>query len=174
VPSIHVRDEFLRRPLHEEEASQPLLSPTLESDKPPPLRSLLTPPILLACTNYCILGALHVSSNTLQPLFFAMPVRVGGLGLSSRSIGYILAVYGLINAVVQTFLLGRLVRRHGAKTVFVNATMAVVPLFVLPPVMNWCLRIYGWDNVWWGWLVKGTLAIHVGCGIVVELGYGMC
>lgn len=170
---IRGRDKSLRRLLHEGDVSQPLLLPAPESDKPPPLASLLTPPILLACTNYCILGGLHASSNTLQPLFLAMPVPVGGLGLSSRSIGYILAVYGLINALVQTFLLGRLVRRYGAKGVFVSAMVTVLPVFILPPAMNWCLRTYSWDNVWWGWLVKGMLAVQVACGLVVELGYGM-
>ena len=145
--SILFRDKFFRRPLYEDDASQPLLLPTPENDKPPPLASLLTPPILLACTNYCILGGLHASSNILQPLFLAMPITVGGLGLSSRSIGYTLAIYGLINVLVQTFLLGRLVRRHGAKAVFVSAMVTILPVFILPPAMNWCLRTYGWENV---------------------------
>jgi len=153
--------------------SQPLLSPTPESDKSLPLRSLLRRPILLACTNYCILGALHTSSTTLQPLFLAMSISNGGLALPSYQIGYIMGVYGLINACVQTFLLGRLVRRFGVKNVFVSATTALIPIFVLPPLMNMCLRKYGWDVLWWNWFVRVTLAVQVGCGCALELGYGM-
>lgn len=102
-----------------------------------------------------------------------MQVRIGGLGLSPRSIGNILALYGLVNVFVQTFLLGRLVRRYGARAVFVSAMAAMIPMFILPPVMNWCLRMYGWENLWWSWLVRGMLVIQVACGSVLELGYGM-
>ena len=169
MPRAFVSNQSSRR----DDSSQPLLLPNLDNDKPPPLKSLLTPSILLACTNYCILGGLHASLNTLQPLFFAMPISVGGLDLSSRSIGYILAIYGLINAFVQTFLLGRLVRRYGAKAVFVSGMVAMIPVFILPPAMNWCLRMFGWGNVWWSRLVKGMLTIQVACGFILELGYGM-
>jgi len=101
-----------------------------------------------------------------------MSISNGGLALPSYQIGYIMGVYGLVNACVQTFLLGRLVRKFGLKSVFVSATMSMIPIFVLPPVMNMCLRKYGWDELWLNWFVKVALTLQVGCGCALELGYG--
>lgn len=156
-----------------EDVSKPLLPHSPVDCNPPPLRSFLTRPILLACTNYCILGALHSSSNVLQPLFLAMPISIGGLALPPNCIGYILGAYGFVNALVQTFLLGRLIRRFGAKNVFVTAMTALIPTFVMPPLMNMVIRIFGWEHIWWRWTVITMLSVQVASGFILELGYGM-
>lgn len=56
---------------------------------------------------------------------------------------------------------------------FIRAIMALIPMFILSPMMNWCLRMHGWDNLRWSWLVKGMLTIQVASGFIVELGWGM-
>ncbi|KAF9533629.1 major facilitator superfamily domain-containing protein, partial [Crepidotus variabilis] len=154
--------------LHSSEREQSSASPEYrQNEAPPPLRTLLTRPVVVACGNYCILGALHVSFNTLQPLFLAMPAHLGGLALAPPSIGYILATYGVFNALGQTFLLGRFVRLFGAKKVFMSAVAALIPLFLLPLAMNTWVRAYGFS-----WHAKAMLFIELACLFVVELGYG--
>jgi MFS family permease len=102
-----------------------------------------------------------------------MPISIGGLALAPHHIGYILGAYGFVNALVQTFFLGRLVRKFGAKNVFVIAMTALIPIFVMPPLMNTCVRRYGWDDTWWRWIVIAMLGVQVGSGFILELGYGM-
>ena len=57
-----------------------------------PLKSLLHLNVLIPLLNYVSLASLHAASNALQPLFLAMPVEIGGLGLPPRDVGYILGV----------------------------------------------------------------------------------
>lgn len=156
-----------------DETTHPLLSPSIDDaelstrEAPIPLRELLTPQIVIPAVNYTILNALHVSSTTIQLLFLAMPVAIGGLGLKPLYVGYILGVYGLVNSLFQALVLGRVVRRFGPKRVFICAMTAFVPIFALPPVMNNYVKQWGFDGI--VWVLLGSQLL---CSFVMELGYG--
>lgn len=143
--------------------------PAVEEDtsKPAPLRSLLTWKVLLPISNYVSIACLHAAFNVVQPLFLAMPIHLGGLALPTHLIGVIMATYGVINSLVQTFLLGRLVRRFGVKAVYISATGALIPIFALSPAMNLCAKM-DLDALVWTLLV-----CQLSCLLVVELAYGM-
>ncbi|CAA7260853.1 unnamed protein product [Cyclocybe aegerita] len=155
------------------EASQPLLAPVGHRADAPvegeqvPFRQLLTRKVLVPSLNYTWFAALHAAANTIQPLFLAMPVKIGGLALPPRYIGYILGAYGLVNSVFQSFFLGRLVRQFGVKTIFVCAVSALVPIFALPPLMNTVARGRGVDGVVWT-----MLACQLACMFFMESAYG--
>ncbi|KAJ3505011.1 hypothetical protein NLJ89_g7641 [Agrocybe chaxingu] len=156
------------------EASRPLLESVdhhlteipVESE-PIPFRHLLTRKVLIPSLNYTWFAALHAASNTIQPLFLAMPINIGGLALPPRYIGYILGAYGLMNSVFQSFFLSRLVRRFGVKAIFVYAVSALVPIFALPPLMNVVARERGVDEVVWT-----ILACQLACMFFMESAYG--
>lgn len=147
------------RPLDNEREFQP-------HDQPIPLRELLTPRVLIPVFNYASITLLETSFQALQPLVLAMSVEVGGLGLSPRTIGYILGSYGAVNGVFQALFLPRIMRTFGVKRVFVCAILAFIPIFLCYPVMNLLARQAG---------VSGFIFFLVACQLsflaIVDLGY---
>lgn len=166
---------FYDREGNDSEASEPLLRTDVASrdgsadlsKEPVPLRSLLRRKVLIPVMNYTSIAALHAAHNCLQPLFLAMPIQLGGLGLPPRQVGYILGAYGFANSFFQTFMLGRLVHRFGVKSVFVTAIAAYVPIFAFSPLMNMLVRGGGFSYVLWG-----ILGLQLSFSLVMELGYG--
>jgi MFS family permease len=136
-------------------------------EEPVPLKDLLNAKVLIPVTSYVYLAFLHVSSNAIQPLFLAMPVEIGGLGLTSRNVGYILGTYGFANSIFQIVMLGRLIRRFGVKTIFVTAISAFIPMYTLSPVMNLLVRRNGFSYLIWV-----VLGLQLSASLVMELGFG--
>jgi len=165
---------YFGRVARDDDVSEPLLgSPRASSsttdviEEPVPLKDLLNAKVLIPVTSYVYLAFLHVSSNAIQPLFLAMPVDIGGLGLTSRNVGYILGIYGFANSIFQIVMLGRLIRRFGVKTVFVTAISAFIPMYTLSPVMNLLVRRNGFSHLIWV-----VLGFQLLASLVMELGFG--
>jgi len=166
---------FYDRDGNDSEASEPLLRTDIDSQdgsaalgkEPVPLQSLLRRKVLIPIMNYVSISALHAAHNSIQPLFLAMPIHIGGLGLPPRQVGYILGTYGIANSICQTFMLGRLVRRFGVKSVFVTAVAAFLPIFMFSPLMNILVRGGGFSYALWG-----MLGLQLSFSLVMELGYG--
>ncbi|KAJ7671519.1 major facilitator superfamily domain-containing protein [Mycena polygramma] len=118
--------------------TDPLLpaAPLEEHDAPPPVRDLLTRPILIALTNHGLLCLCHMANEALIPLFFATPMSLGGLGLNPHDIGLILGIFGICNALVQAFFGGRVIRRFGPRHVFTAAFCALAGQFAMYPVVS--------------------------------------
>ena len=131
------------------------------------MRHLLNFRVLIPVACYIYLSSLHAGSNAIQPLFLAMSVNIGGLGLPSRDVGYILGTYGIVNGIFQLAMLGRLVRRFGVKAVFVTSISAFIPIYALSPVMNLLVRRDGFSYVVWV-----VLGCQLSASLVMELGYG--
>jgi len=165
---------ILRR---DNEVSEPLLGsqtsestsgiPTTDNEEPVPLEQLLNLKILLPVTSYVYLASLQAASNAIQPLFLAMSVDIGGLGLTSRNVGYILGTYGFANGIFQVVMLGRLIRRFGVKVIFVTSISAFIPIYALSPIMNLLVRRNGFS--YFVWVVLG---FQILASLVMELGYG--
>ena len=166
---------FYERESNESEASESLLgtdvasqdSPADLSKEPVPLQSLLRRKVLIPIMNYASISSLHAAHSSIQPLFLAMPIQLGGLGLPPRQVGYILGTYGIANSVFQAFMLGRVVHRFGVKSVFVTAIAAFVPTFMFSPLMNILVRGGGFSYILWG-----MLGLQLSFSLVTELGYG--
>ena len=160
-----------------DDTSEPLLGSSRDShseisttdfDKEPvPLKHLLNSKVLIPVASYVCLASLHTASNAIQPLFLAMSVDIGGLGLTSLQVGYILGAYGFANSIFQIVMLGRLVRRFGTKTVFVTSISAFIPMYIFSPVMNLLVRRIGFSYVIWV-----ILGCQLSASLVMELGYG--
>ncbi|KAH9027867.1 major facilitator superfamily transporter [Lactarius pseudohatsudake] len=72
-----------------------------ESDKPLPLRSVLTKPVVVTTTNYALFAMLSAVAAVYIPLVWSTPVEYGGLNLDPASIGLGLSVYGGIGGFFQ-------------------------------------------------------------------------
>ncbi|PGH28120.1 hypothetical protein AJ80_00010 [Polytolypa hystricis UAMH7299] len=161
-------------------------SPLLTSVKIPPSRpvdgcpsqsqkqkcgfsSAFTRAVLFIILGYGILAYHSVSFDQLMPIFLSTPVSdaevqlpfkfTGGLALSSKSIGIMLAVQGVYSMVAQLWLFPYLVRRFGTLNVFRfilcvwPALYVAVPYLVLLPTQ---LQIPG---AWAALIAKIT--VHV-------------
>jgi len=122
---------------------------TSSTDKPPPLRQLLTYPVIISVVNFAYLEFLSSSHGALVPLFFAMPIEIGGLGFDPRRIGYILGVYRAITAVFMATYFSKIVRYLGERRTYILSMATFLLLWVLFPVMNLCARHYGISTSVW-------------------------
>ncbi|KAN0136118.1 MFS general substrate transporter [Lactarius tabidus] len=114
--------------------------PAKDTEKPLPLRALLTRPVVVSITNYCMIGLLEIMGGALMPLVWSTSVELGGLGMSPASIGLWMAGYGLMNGIIQLAGFPRMVGRFGPRRVFIASTFCFFPIFMLLPFENLALR----------------------------------
>ncbi|KAF8875928.1 major facilitator superfamily domain-containing protein [Infundibulicybe gibba] len=117
-----------------------------------PLRDLLVRPVVISISNYMALAFLDIMLNALLPLFFAMPIHIGGLGFKPSTIGYIMGLYGLA--------LWRTAR-------FPGGIMLFMPMFLLFPVMSLIARRSGVN-----FAVKLIIALLLSLMGFMEMAFG--
>ncbi|KAG1748658.1 major facilitator superfamily domain-containing protein [Suillus lakei] len=108
-----------------------------------PLRSLLTPTVVIPIANYAMLAFLDVSFRALLPLFFSTPTYLGGLGFAPSSIGPWLALFGIMDGVFQALFFAKIVDRFGPKRVFCISVSCFAPVMVMFPIMSWLVSARG-------------------------------
>ncbi|KAJ6546345.1 major facilitator superfamily domain-containing protein [Mycena sp. CBHHK59/15] len=134
---------------------------------PLPLRELLTFPVLISVSNYVALAFLNTTLGALLPLFLAMPLPLGGLGLPPATIGLVLASYGAATGLFQVFFFARLIRKLGERRVFINGLATCLPAFALFPLTSVVAQRYGVAGPVWG-LVGCVLAL----GALMDTSFG--
>ena len=140
----------------------------LKADEPLPLRELLVYPVVISISNYVCLAFLNISLTALLPLFLAMPLEIGGLNLSPPIIGYIIGTFGIASAIFHTFYSASIIRRWGERRVFIAAMSTLIPVFLLPPLINFVAR--GWGRLSFGvCILVGILIILM---VLMDLAYG--
>ncbi|OJA08644.1 hypothetical protein AZE42_05279 [Rhizopogon vesiculosus] len=121
-----------------------------------PLRSLLTPTVVIPIANYTMLSFLDIALRALLPLFFSTPTHLGGLGLTPASIGLWLAIYGIVDVAIQVLLFPIVIDWLGPKLLFTVAVSCFAPFMLLFPIMSWLLILIGiWD------MAFGTIFVFI-------------
>ncbi|KAG1906453.1 major facilitator superfamily domain-containing protein [Suillus fuscotomentosus] len=108
-----------------------------------PLRSLLTPSVVIPMANYAMVALLDVSFRVLMPLFFSTPTYLGGLGFDPAVIGSWLALFGIIDGAFQGLFFARIVDWIGPKRLFCVSVSCYAPLMAMFPIMSWIVRARG-------------------------------
>lgn len=172
IPSL-TAPQTVKKPKHHLQTSSEASDETIHEDtivKPNPsipLRSLLVHRVLLSVANYAALAFLNICMYALFPLFLAMPVSIGGMGINPPTIGLALAIYGGVSGLTQTLVFARVVRYFGPRRTFVNGMFSLIPAFGLFPLISLVARNYG--VAWPAWvLVSGILV----CLAVSDMGWG--
>ncbi|KAH9023396.1 MFS general substrate transporter [Lactarius pseudohatsudake] len=124
----------------EESASISHPLPPKGSEKPPPLRSILTRPVLISISSYAMLALLSMAAVALIPLVWSTSVEFGGLGLSPASIGLWMSGSGCVNGVVQYVFFPRFVSRFGPRAVFLASISMCALIYALFPFENLASR----------------------------------
>lgn len=137
-------------------------------NQPLPLKKLLIPPVIIAGLNYASLALVDICTRAIQPTFFSTPIELGGLGLAPHHIGKILAVYGIINGILQIFFFARTQARFGVKNVYVVGIASSLLVFISFPIINSLARRGGGNH----WLVWGAVAFQIISSIFINFSYG--
>ncbi|KAI0740955.1 MFS general substrate transporter [Earliella scabrosa] len=143
------------------------LAPT-QDDAPPPLRAILTRPVLLSVANYSVLALANIGFLVLIPLFLATPIALGGLGLPPSTIGMILGLLGLLDGTIQALLFSRLINRWGPKRVFQVGMLMFIPLHTLFPTMSIIAKAHGEVTP----VVWALLSVQMALIVILDFAFG--
>ena len=143
--------------------------PPNELDKPLPLSSVLTRPVIVTVTNYSMVMLLNIIALSYIPLVWSTPVEYGGLNLSPASIGLGLSVYGGMDGLIQLLFFPHLVNRFGVRRVFVCSILSCAMIYILFPSENLVMLAAGGGPNGFVWLL---IILQLTSLCVFEMGYG--
>ncbi len=101
------------------------------------LRSILIPRVLWPIVNYGFLALIDQCFVVLVPLVYSTSIPLGGLGMTSFTIGVIQGVAGFVAGLIQVFTFPWMHRKLGSKLLYTLsfavylATLALFPLISL-------------------------------------------
>ncbi|KAI9443931.1 MFS general substrate transporter, partial [Lactarius indigo] len=121
-------------------AREILDGPVNDTEKPVPLRALLTRPVVVSVANYSMIGLFEMTAGVLIPLIWSTSVEFGGLGMSPASIGLWMAAYGCMNGIFQFVAFPRVLRRLGPRRIFIASILCFFPVYMIFPFENLALR----------------------------------
>jgi len=147
--------------------SETTLTDVLDRDAPLPLRQILVWPVIISVANYLALAFLNIMLTALLPLFFAMPVEIGGLGLSPPIIGYLWGDYGAATGIFNVLFFAKILRHYGEKRVFSFGMTIFAPIFILMPITSICARTWGV-----GLLVRSLVVLQLSLMVLTDMSYG--
>jgi hypothetical protein len=124
-------------------------------------------PILISMSNYSSLAFIDMAFIALLPLFYSSPIEHGGLNLSPSTIGIILGTCGLVNGVFQAFFFAKIIKRLGAKILFIAGMSSFIPIFLLFPVINLLALRWGVSPIVWV-----LVACQLAMAILMDMSYG--
>jgi len=91
---------------------------------------------VISVSNYASLAFIDMAMLALLPLFYSSPIEHGGLNLSPSTIGTLLGTFGLLNGVFQAVFFAKIIKRFGAKNLFITGISSSILIFLLFPVIN--------------------------------------
>ena len=104
---------------------------------------------MLSITNYFFLSFIDMAFFTLQPVFLATPVHLGGFGLSPPEIGSCLGIFGFLSGTAQALFFSKAVKFFGLKNLFLISQSCFIPLFALFPIISHLVREWGRSPAAW-------------------------
>lgn len=100
----------------------------LAKERPPPIRQLLTRPVVLALVNQGMINFINICYIAVLPLFCDTPIEMGGLSLNEVQIGTYLAANGCVTIIVQLTLFPWLERKWGGPYNTLRKCLSVLPM----------------------------------------------
>ncbi|KAF8842090.1 MFS general substrate transporter [Paxillus ammoniavirescens] len=112
--------------------------------QPIPIKTLMkTYSVMIPIANYGTLALVEIGVLVLLPLFYSAPIEIGGLGFPPSTIGLFLAVFGVVDGLVQALFVAKIINKIGAKKVFCGAVLFFYPLIALFPIMSAVVTAHG-------------------------------
>jgi hypothetical protein len=143
--------------------------------KPLPLRALLTPKVLTITASYATMGLFRIAFISILPVFYATPIRLGGLSLEPPRIGAVLAASSTAQVIFQLVFYARLHDHFGAKAMQITGISSSIPIVILFPVINTLARAHGIGlAVWLCVAIQLALTISLTMCYRMLIQYFMC
>ncbi|KAI9452902.1 MFS general substrate transporter [Lactarius psammicola] len=139
-----------------------------ESDKPLPLRSVLTKPVVVTVTNYAMLALLDAAVMSYIPLVWSTPVEYGGLDLNPTSIGLWLSLYGVMDGVFQFVFFSHFINRFGLRRVFVFSIVSCAVIYAIFPFESLAVGAGDGPNL----AVRTLIILQLSSLCIFDMGYG--
>ncbi|KAF8265571.1 major facilitator superfamily domain-containing protein [Lactarius quietus] len=111
-----------------------------DTEKPLPLRALLTRPVITSVANYGMIGLIDIGALALIPLVWSMSIELGGISMSPASIGLWNTGCGLMDCIFQFVAFPRLISRFGPRTIFITSILCFFPVYIMFPFENLASR----------------------------------
>jgi hypothetical protein len=159
MKTVKFRPTLENSDTHREEPSDYSdLSPT-DSQKPLPLRYVLTRPVLISVANYAALALRGRIAHALKPLVWSTSIEHGGLGMSPASIGVWLSVFGCMNGIFQFAVFPYAVARFGLRSIFITGVGMFAVVYAMFPLENLLRRAA--DSPVWALILLQLTAMSV-------------
>ncbi|KAH9169258.1 MFS general substrate transporter [Lactarius sanguifluus] len=139
-----------------------------ESQKPLPLRAVLTKPVVVTVANTAMLALLNAVVESYIPLVWSTPVEYGGLNLSPPSIGLWQSLYGCMNGIFQFIFFSHFVSRFGLRRVFVFSIISCAVVYSILPFENLAVVVGGGPNP----VVWLLIILQLSSLCIFDMGYG--
>jgi len=136
-------------------------------DNAPPLRDLLIFPVVISVSNYAGLGLVDIALSALLPLFYSSSINNGGLGLDPFTIGTIIGSYGIVKGTLHALFFSKIIKRWGAKKVYMIAICSYFVVFPFFPVISFLAKNYGRSPLVWVFVY-----LQLATAIVKDMAYG--
>jgi len=133
-------------------------------DKPP----LLNRGLMMIYLNLVSLAFVDMGHSVLLPLFYSTSIPLGGLGLDPLKIGIALGSFGFVNAIVQAKFLGPLIRKFGARKLYIICFPGLFACITLYPIMRHFAQLYGRVN----YIVIVCMIIQLSFQMFIFASYG--
>ena len=145
--------------------SPPESSTSIPEDKSP----LLNRGLVMIYLNLVSLAFLDMGCIVLLPLFYSTSIPSGGLGLNPYNIGITLGTFGFVNAIVQARFLGPLIRKFGARKMYITCFPGLFGCYALYPILRYFSQRYGRVNN----LVVVCMIVQLSFQMLVSASYGI-
>jgi nitrate reductase NapE component len=134
---------------------------SLASDElPVPLRSVLTSHrVITAAANYAFLALCEISFSTLLPVFLSTPPAFGGPGFPPATIGMLLTITGILNAVFRVTFMAKILRVFGPRKTYLAGLVFTFLGFATFPVLSMAARREFDTLVWALALVQAIIPV---------------
>ncbi|KAI9443963.1 MFS general substrate transporter [Lactarius indigo] len=139
-----------------------------ESEKPLPLRSVLTKPVIITVANYAMLALLDAMVGAYVPLVWSTPVEYGGLSLNPASIGSWLSLYGVMDGIFQFTFFSRFISRFGLRRVFISSIVSCAVIYTIFPFENLAAVAGGGSNL----VVWLLIILQLSLLCIFDMAYG--
>jgi hypothetical protein len=133
----------------------------------PPLRALLTKPVLLVVSNYGALAFLETCNWIFLSLVYTTPIKLGGLGFDPAHMGICLGVWGILRGIIQFTVFHRMLDYLGLRSTFVALIAGLIPSTLLFAINGTYAQHEGPGPVLWALVLVQML-----CTIGVCMAYG--
>ncbi|KAJ7670400.1 major facilitator superfamily domain-containing protein, partial [Mycena rosella] len=112
----------------------------LVDEELPTMRELLVPRLVVPLLNYGFFCFSQTAFQVLFPLMYSTSIENGGLGFSPYQIGITRGIWGITNTFCQLFVAARIIRRIGAKRIYIFAFANFTICIGAYPLLNFLAR----------------------------------